>query len=169
MEGIKRRKMIIELLQKSDQPLSGTILASRLDVSRQVIVQDIALLRANNKNILSTNKGYLFFQPDDGSVTRVFHVRHGDDDIQDELNCIVDNGGRLLDVVIDHNIYGQISADLRISSRRDVLEFLEQIKERDAHPLSLLTDGDHYHTVEADTESILENIEEELSKRGFLV
>lgn len=55
MEGEKRREQLIALLKQADIPVSGTDLAKRLGVSRQVIVQDIALLRAVNKNILSTN------------------------------------------------------------------------------------------------------------------
>ena len=60
MEGDERRKKIIEILHGRKMPVSGTELAAELGVSRQVIVQDIALLRATDKNILSTNKGYIF-------------------------------------------------------------------------------------------------------------
>ena len=58
-EGGKRRDGILSLLEESDTPLSGTELAHRFKVSRQVIVQDIALLRAEDKKILSTYRGYV--------------------------------------------------------------------------------------------------------------
>lgn len=169
MEGKERRDQIIEILKSSEEPLSGTALAERLAVSRQVIVQDIALLRAVDKNILSTNKGYLLFMPDRKKRNRIFHVKHRDESIEEELNIIVDNGGRILDVVIEHYIYGQITADLRISTRRDVAEFLEKLRSGKARPLSLLTNGEHYHTVEADKESQLELIEQALAKAGLLL
>ena len=63
MEGKDRRERLIALLQQADTPISGTELAKQLGVSRQVIVQDVALLRAENCEILSTNKGYLLYQP----------------------------------------------------------------------------------------------------------
>lgn len=169
MEGKERRDQIIEILKNSSEPLSGTALAARLKVSRQIIVQDIALLRAVDKNILSTNKGYLLFMPDSKKVNRIFHIHHKDEQIQEELNIVVDNGGRFLDVIIEHDIYGQIAADLRIGTRRDVEEFMSRIRSKKAKPLSLLTDGDHYHTVEADREELLDRIQEALAKRGFLI
>ena len=169
MEGKERRDRIIEILKESDEPLSGTALALQLKVSRQIIVQDIALLRAVNKNILSTNKGYLYFEPDEHMCTRIFHVRHTDEQIEDELNTFVDLGGRILDVIVEHEVYGQITADLRINNRRDVKEFLIKISSDKSRPLKLLTNGFHYHTVEADSEEVLEEIEKELLKKGYLI
>lgn len=169
MEGKERRDQIIEILKNSKEPLSGTALAERLAVSRQVIVQDIALLRAIDKNILSTNKGYLLFMPDQKKHNRIFHVKHKDEGIEEELNIIVDHGGRILDVIIEHYIYGQITADLRIATRRDVVEFLDKLGSGKAKPLSLLTNGEHYHTVEADRESQLDLIEQALNHAGLLI
>lgn len=170
MEGGLRREKIIEILKKSTAPVSGSGLADKLNVSRQVIVQDIALLRATNKNILSTNKGYILYHDNMEKFTRTFHVCHGDNQIEDELNTIVDNSGRVLDVVVEHEIYGQITVDLIINSRRDVKDFIERLqKSSSAKPLKELTNGEHYHTVEADSEEDLDIVESELRKKKYLI
>ncbi len=173
MEGAKRREEIIRILEEnlaSGLPVSGTELAKRLGVSRQVIVQDIALLRAVNKNIMSTNKGYVLFieQRARKSCKRFFKVKHSTEGMQSELYAIVDHGGRLLDVEVDHPIYGQIIVDLIIHNRQDVDNFVREVKVFGTKPLSVLTDDIHYHTVEADTEEVLDRIEENLGRLGFL-
>ena len=151
-------------------PISGTDLAKQLGVSRQVIVQDIALLRAINKNILSTNKGYVLYAPklDDGRVKRSFPVAHKREQIRDELYTIVDYGGKVLDVVVAHDIYGQITVDLILCNRLDVDEFVERIDNSKSRPLKVLTDGEHWHTVEAESEKVLNKIEEMLREKGYL-
>lgn len=169
MEGKERRNQIIELLSQSDKPISGTEIAEKLGVSRQVIVQDIALLRATNKNILSTNKGYVLFGGKT-KATRTFHVSHSDEGMEAELLAIVENGGKILDVVVEHEIYGQITVDLIIQTRRDVREFMEKITASDdVKPLKLLTNDEHYHTVEADREEDLDEIGRVLKEKGFLL
>lgn len=170
MEGDLRRKEIIDLLQKRDAPISGTELAKYLGVSRQVIVQDIALLRAVNKNILSTNKGYVLYVPELNALKakRSFAVLHTDEQMQDELYTFVDYGGKVLDVVVEHDIYGQITADLILKNRLDVDEFIERMKNSKSQPLNILTGGIHWHTVEADSEHMLDIIEEKLKARGYL-
>ena len=138
MEGDKRRDRIIQMLADSNAPISGAELAERLGVSRQVIVQDIALLRAVDKSILSTNKGYILFAEKDSKVRRTFCVSHTDDQIEDELNCIVDNNGKVSDVIVEHYIYGQITVDLIINSRKDVKDFLARLNSPDNHDRPLL-------------------------------
>lgn len=171
LEGDARRKMILEILHSEQQPVSGTELAGRLGVSRQVIVQDIALLRATDKNILSTNKGYILFveKQEIGRKRRTYKVKHKDEAILDELNTIVDNGGKIRDVVVEHEIYGQIAADLIINSRADAEAFVKKVEEYRTSPLCSLTGGVHFHTVEADTEEILDRIENELYKKSYLM
>ena len=85
------------------QAISGTGLAEKLGVSRQIIVQDIALLRAVNKNILSTNKGYVLFQETEqkNKIKRSFKIKHKEEDILEELYLVVDLGGRFVDVVVE--------------------------------------------------------------------
>ena len=169
MEGKKRREKLIELLTLSKEPLSGSELARTLGVSRQVIVQDIALLRATNKNILSTNKGYLLFVKELQKFNRCYLVKHTTEQIEEELCAIVDNGGKVLDVIVMHDIYGQIEADLMIHNRQDVYEFVKKVKEKKTTPLKELTDGVHLHTVEADSEEILDRIEKVLVEKNFLI
>ncbi len=169
MTGEERRKKIIEILRSSDEPVSGTELAKMLNVSRQVIVQDIALLRAVNRNIFSTTKGYVLYYQEVQKVNRCFLVKHTDDEIEDELCTIVDNGGKVLDVIVMHDIYGEISTGLIIKNRQDVYDFVEQLKKHRTIPLKELTGGVHLHTVEADSEAILDSIERKLREKKYLV
>ena len=169
MTGSDRRKQIVDQIRNSTTPVAGKVLAAAYDVSRQVIVQDIALLRASNRNILSTNKGYLYDRADEKKVVRrTFFVCHTDEQMAEELFAIVDNGGRLRDVVVEHEIYGQITVDLILENRCDVQDFLDKISKSTARPLSILTNGKHYHTVEADREEIIDRIEQKLRLLGYL-
>lgn len=171
MDGDNRRTKLEELLKSSREPLTGTELAKMLGVSRQVIVQDIALLRACNKNIMSTNKGYLLFHEEakENSFSKTFYVNHNEKQIRDELYTIVDYGGKVLDVVVEHPIYGQIMVDLIINSRADADDFCERMEKEKTKPLNDLTYGVHFHTVTARDESILIKIEEKLREKGYLV
>lgn len=169
MTGEERRKQIIEILQNSEEPVSGAELAKRLNVSRQVIVQDIALLRAVNRNIISTTKGYLLYYQEVEKVNRCFLVKHTDEQIEDELCTIVDNGGKVLDVIVMHEIYGEISTGLIIKNRQDVYDFVEKLRSHKMIPLKDLTGGVHLHTVEADSEKILDSIERKLKEKDYLI
>jgi len=171
METENRRYQILNLLENQQKPVSGTVLSRLFGVSRQVIVQDIALLRAENKNILSTNKGYVLFKPvnTEGNERRVYCVRHTMEQMAEELNCIVDNGGHVIDVSVEHDMYGQISADLIIHNRADVEEFVSKMKISSSKPLSVLTDEIHYHTIGAVSVEILDRIEKKLDEKGFIV
>ena len=169
MDGQQRREQMMQLLETAKEPIPGARLAKEMGVSRQVIVQDIALLRAVNKNILSTNKGYILFHSEPDEHTRSFHVRHTNEQITDELHTIVDCGGYVKDVIVEHPIYGQISADLIIRSRVDVANFVDQVKRHKTKPLTELTDGEHFHTVTAAAEQTLDQIEEALDKKGYLL
>ena len=168
-DGTTRRKELMKLLQNEMRPLSGTELARHFGVSRQVIVQDIALLRATDRNILSTNKGYVVYHPEqEEERSRRILASHQDKErVQEELYVIVDNGGCVCDVVVEHEIYGQLSADLILKNRRDVNEFVKKMGEISDQPLNVLTGGIHFHTVEAESEEILDCIEEQLRERGF--
>lgn len=169
MDGNKRREKLIEILKASDKPISGGELSNLLSVSRQVIVQDIALLRASNIDIISTTKGYLLYQNKDAKYQRIIRVKHSTEDIEDELCTIVDNGGKVLDVHVIHEIYGQIVTDLIIRSRNDVYDFVKQVNEKRIVPLKELTAGTHHHTIEADSEETLDKIEEALRKKNYLL
>ena len=168
-EGEARREQLLQMLRDSTAPISGSALARSLGVSRQVIVQDIALLRAVNKDILAKTKGYVLYSQQTEACHRIYCVNHSDDAIADELNTIVDNGGKVLDVIIEHEIYGQITANLILENRRDVAEFCDRLKHFNAKPLNIIAGGTHYHTVEARSEVMLDNIECALREKGYLV
>lgn len=170
-EGAQRRIKIIELLSKRNTPVSGTDLAKQFGVSRQVIVQDVALLRAENRDILSTNKGYILFKPhlDDHSYKEVLLVKHSEAQILDEMFSIVDFGGRMLDVSIDHDLYGQIRSDLVINNAEDARDFVQKIQESTSKPLCVLTDDYHYHTISAPSAKSMELIKADLREKGYLI
>ena len=170
MNGDARRKEILDILEKAQSAISGDNLADIFEVSRQVIVQDIALLRATNKNILSTNKGYILYNPqvNPKNTKRIFSVFHTSEGIREELYTIIDCGGKVLDVVVEHEIYGQITVDLILKNRKDVDDFMEKLSKNNSQPLNILTNGHHYHTVEAESEELLDLIEAKLQEKGFL-
>lgn len=167
MTGPDRRQEILKNIKESDRPVSGSKLAKDYDVSRQVIVQDIALLRASGYDIISTNRGYVL--EGQTCAERVFKVRHTDEQLETELCTIVDLGGQVKNVMVNHKVYGHIEAELGITSRRKVKEFLEDIESGKSTPLKNITSDYHYHTVTADSEETLGLIEDELRKLGFLV
>ena len=167
MTGSDRRQEILKNIKESDRPVSGSKLAKDYDVSRQVIVQDIALLRASGYDIISTNRGYVL--EGQTCAERVFKVRHTDEQLETELCTIIDLGGQVKNVMVNHKVYGHIEAELGITSRRKVKEFLADIKSGKSTPLKNITSDYHYHTVTADSEETLDLIEDELRKLGFLV
>lgn len=167
MTGSDRRQEILKNIKESDRPVSGSKLAKDYDVSRQVIVQDIALLRASGYDIISTNRGYVL--EGQTCAERVFKVRHTDAQLETELCTIIDLGGQVKNVMVNHKVYGHIEAELGITSRRKVKEFLEDIESGKSTPLKNITSDYHYHTVTADSEETLGLIEDELRKLGFLV
>ena len=167
MHGSERREQIIRQIQESKAPVSGTKLASFYNVSRQVIVQDIALIRAAGYEIISTNRGYILNQPT--TVCRIFKVQHTDEQLEEELNTIVDLGGFVDNVMIHHRVYGKMEAELVLNSRRKVGAFMEDIRSGKSSPLKNITSNYHYHKVSADSEETLDLIEQELRKKGFLV
>ncbi len=168
MEGTKRREQLMKILGEQTEPISGGELSRLLGVSRQVIVQDITLLRATGINIFSTTKGYLILHSDEPRVKRIFKVKHTTDQIEDELCTFVDNGGKILDVVVNHEIYGDIATALTIRNRQDVYDFVKKVQEKKIVPLKDLTDGIHQHTVVAETEETLDRIERALKTKGYL-
>lgn len=171
MTGDSRRKEIMEILKREKKPVSGAGLARRMGVSRQVIVQDIALLRTAYDNIISTNRGYLLYEEPASQpwYTKVVKVKHDKEDIQQELNCIVDAGGWVVNVIVEHEIYGRLTGDLVIHNRADVREFMRRVEEHQTRPLTDLTEGVHFHTIEAEREETLNAVERALEEAGFLM
>ncbi len=171
MEAAGRRERILEILNKCEQYITGAELARSLGVSRQVIVQDIALLRAQGWDIIATPQGYIMNQDVYPPLPRrIFACQHHDlEGLTGELLLIIDNGGKVLDVVVEHPLYGELKGNLMLSSRRDVLDFVRRLKKSGARPLAELTKGIHLHTIEAKNEKILDRIKSVLEEKGFLV
>lgn len=167
MNGEQRRKQLIALLSDSKTPIAGSVLAQKLQVSRQVIVQDIALLRANGADILSASRGYLLMQPRQ-EASRVFKVVHTDAQTEEELTLIVDMGGTVRDVFVYHRAYGIVCGEMKIRSRRDIQDFMEKIRTGKSSLLKNVTAGYHYHTIAAEDTQTLDAIQEKLAEKGML-
>ena len=165
MAGEDRRKSILKLLR--GQILNGSQLAKHLNVSRQVIVQDVALLRTSGHEILSTRQGYILSA--DNKFTRTYHVRCPESEIEDMLNVFVDAGGTVQDIFVIHNTYGVIRAELHLCNRREVKQFIESIHTGREAALHGLCKGGHWHTVSADAEEDLDLIQQDLRKGGYLI
>lgn len=154
-------------LTRTERPISGDELAKRFNVSRQVIVQDISLLRAKNIPVVSTNRGY-YIEGQRG-CRRVFKCKHRDDQIVEELNVIVDLGAIVEDVYVEHRLYGKVVAPMNVKSRKDVQIFMDTIKNSVSTPLKNITNGYHFHTIFAEDEQTLDDVCDALNQKGFLV
>ncbi|MBE6910263.1 MAG: transcription repressor NadR [Ruminococcaceae bacterium] len=168
MRSEKRRSAVLEVLRKTREPVSASALAAEFRVSRQIIVGDIALLRAAGESIAATPRGYVIETVPDGIVRQVA-CRHADAEMETELNAIVDQGCTVLDVIVEHPLYGQLTGALQLKSRYDVSEFLRRCGESDARPLSDLTEGIHLHTLACPSEAAFERVRESLRGCGFLL
>jgi len=166
MKAEQRRKAILDLLLRSEEPLSGSALSQQLEVSRQIIVQDIAVLKATGCDILSTHRGYVLQASP--YAEREFKVRHTSQQTPDELRCIVELGGTVVDVYVWHKVYGRIRAPLNIATQADIDQFVENIKLGRSVELMNITSGYHYHTIRAASEEILDRIGEALAQRGYI-
>ncbi len=167
MKGNERRKKIVELLASEKRAISGGELSSKLGVSRQIIVQDIAILKESEYKILSTHRGY-FFQ-DSPLKERTFKVKHTTGETEDELTSIVALGGTVENVYVWHKVYGKIEAQLNIFSEMNVRQFIEGVRSGKSTELMNITGGYHYHTVRAESEDVLDKIESVLRKKGYIV
>ena len=167
MKVAERRKAIVNLLLSAQEPISGGELAQKLNISRQIIVQDITVLKGTGYEILSTSNGYILNKSP--LAERVFKVKHSSEQTEDELNCIVDLGGTVVDVFVWHKVYGKIEAPLNIFSRHHVKQFMEGVRTGKSTELMSITGGYHYHTVRADSEEILDKISDALDERAYIV
>ena len=167
MRAEERRKEIVARLMASNEAISGGALSAQLGVSRQIIVQDIAVLKAQGFEILSTHQGYVIKASP--LLEREFKVRHTSDETKDELSRIVALGGTVVDVFVWHKVYGRIGAELNIFSKRDVERFMDGIQSGRSTELMHITDGYHYHTVRAESKEVLDAIAAMLKKKGYLV
>ena len=168
MDAAARRAAILSRLEQADHPVSAAALAREFAVSRQIIVGDVALLRAGGADIAATPRGYLLPRPTPG-LTRQLACVHRPEDMGRELELMVDNGCTVLDVVVEHPVYGQLVGQLQLSSRYDVEQFLNRSRSGAARPLSDLTGGIHLHTIRATDEKTLERVIQGLKDKGFLL
>jgi uncharacterized protein len=171
MLGEERRKWILDLLKSSEEAITGGELAAKANVSRQVIVGDITLLKAKNEPIIATSQGYLYLKRSSPVIMleRTVACSHKPEDTEAELNLLVDHGVSVKDVKIEHPVYGDLTASVMVSNRQEVRQFMKKVTETKAAFLLELTGGIHLHTIVAPTEQALDAAENALSEAGYLV
>lgn len=168
IDGNTRREKIVNILRASDAAISATSLAAEFNVSRQIIVGDVALIRAQGIDINATPRGYVLASNDENIIRRTIVCCHSGEDMITELNTIVDFGCKVIDVIVEHPVYGQIVGQLQIASRYDVQQFVDRVKSQKAHSLSELTDGVHLHTIEVPSEDVYVKLVAKLDSLGVL-
>ena len=166
MTAVQRRSAIYEQLTHADAPISATALAQQFSVTRQVVVGDIALLRAEGHSITATPRGYMI--PAETGLRRTIACHHSSGDTQRELFAMVDCGCTVLDVIVEHPVYGQLTAPLALSSRYDVEQFVQRMADSHAQPISALTGGVHLHTLSCPSEEVFAHLKATLANMGML-
>ncbi|MFJ7933502.1 transcription repressor NadR [Sporosarcina sp. NPDC096371] len=172
IHGDERRQLLIDTLQSSARPMTGKELGEMTNVSRQVIVGDITLLKAKNEPIIATSQGYIYMQAQTAQekIEKVIVCQHQPEQTEEELNILVDNGVTVKDVKIEHPVYGDLSASIMVSNRHEVQEFIKRIQDADAFYLSKLAEeGIHLHTLLADNVEQINQAEHALRKADILV
>ena len=169
--GEERRSAILELLKNSQTPITGSELAASANVSRQVIVGDITILKAKQEPIIATSQGYLYFEKPASTshYERTLACSHPPNRTEEELNLLVDFGVTVKDVRIEHSIYGDLTASIMVSNRQEVKQFMAKIRSTKANYLSELTNGIHLHTISAPSEQLLDEAEQALRMENFLI
>lgn len=167
MDSTQRRMEILRTLERSEGCVSAAQFAERFGVTRQIIVSDIALLRAEGRRIAASRWGYQLEAAQSGLIESVV-CRHSSEQVLDEFYAVVDNGGSVESVVVEHPIYGEISARLSIRSRYDAREFMRRLETQKAAQLSDLTGGLHVHTLRVPDRAAFERIISQLQALGIL-
>lgn len=172
LSGEQRREQLLNWLKEASAPITGTELAKKAFVSRQIIVQDISLLKARNEPIVATSQGYMYLHSS-ATVKKTYEKKiacsHLPEEAEDELNTIVDFGVTVKDVIIEHPVYGDLTAAIHVSTRKEVSDFIKKVKSTNASYLSELTGGIHLHTIVSNDESKLHEAANALKKAGILV
>ena len=168
MNSIERRDNIINLLLESNEPIKGNVIAKKYSVTRQVIVKDIAILRAKGKNIIATPDGYII-NKNENKVKAIIAVTHNEEEMFDEMSIVIKYGGTIEDVIVEHPLYGEITAMLMIKNYNELNKFVQKYQEQRARLLSVLTNGVHLHTISAENEDDINLIISELKKCNFIV
>lgn len=167
----ERRRKIVDILNRNDEPITGSELSKKFNISRQVIVQDISVLRAQGMNIMATSNGYYIpkVYEDKRNIRTVACNHKGYESIEKELRIMIDMGAKVLDVIVDHPVYGEIRCPLMINSRYDLEKFIQKVRGAKAEPLASLTDGEHIHTIEVPCDEVYDIIIEKLEEADILV
>ena len=168
MGSIGRRDNILELLLESTEPLKGSYIANKYAVTRQIIVKDIAILRAEGKNIIATPDGYII-NKNENKFKAIIAVTHTEDEMFDEMNIVIKYGGIIEDVIVEHPLYGEITGMLMIKNYNELNKFIQKYKEQRAKLLSVLTNGVHLHTIAAQSQEDIKLIISELRECKFIV
>lgn len=151
MNAAQRRKVILERLTEADAPLSASVLAGELGVSRQIVVGDVALLRASGTQIDATPRGYQLHPAARGYTGILACVHSTADQMREELYTVVDQGGIVVDVAVENPLYGELRGNLNLASRYDVDHFIQQAADTPECLLSRMTGGVHLHTLSCPT------------------
>lgn len=167
LQGTQRRQAITQALTQATAPLSATALSKEFSVSRQVIVGDVAILRAGGADISATPRGYVLGTPQSGVVQQVACI-HDAHHLEEELTAIVQAGGEIVDVIVEHAVYGQLTGGLHIRSLQDIQDFMEKYTHQEVRPLSDLTGGIHLHTIHCPDVQTMQRVMSALSKHSFL-
>lgn len=167
----KRQELILNSLKAEQRPITGSEFAKRTNVSRQVIVQDVSILKAKNVPIIATSQGYMYIkEPSEKTAHRhIIACKHNPNQTEKELTIIVDHGVMVKDVTVEHPVYGDLTASLMVSNRHEVQQFIKKIQDTNAAYLSTLTEGIHMHTLEADSEEKIEAACADLQENGILL
>lgn len=92
MESSERRKLILTHIKQSEKPVSASALATLAHVSRQIIVGDVALLRAAGHHIIATPRGYVCDVKEASGIRKTIAVDHTAEQMMDEIYTIIDLG-----------------------------------------------------------------------------
>jgi uncharacterized protein len=165
----RRRRQIVAWMRRHGAPIRGGELARQFRVSRQCLVQDVAILRASGEEIEATPRGYRLPKGTAQAHRAILACRHAPERTEEELQILVDHGVKILDVIVEHPLYGELRGSLMLESRADVQDFLTQVSASGASLLSSLTGGVHLHTIEASRPEMISRAKARLRARGFLL
>ena len=173
MDTTTRRNQILDIITQTDTPTTAKALSDKLGVSRQVIVGDVALLRAEGHEITATSRGYTIAPKSNAGGENQYLgtivSRHAAEDTKAELYEIVNMGGTIVNVIVEHDLYGNITGSLNLKTREDVDSFLERMESsQDKLLLELSNHGIHTHTIACRDKSHFENIVQALKSKKFL-
>ena len=161
MNAAQRREVILKRLSEAEAPVSASVLAAQLGVSRQIVVGDVALLRAGGAAIEATPRGYQFHPAPGGYTGILACVHRTTDEMRTELYAVVD-------VAVENPLYGELRGNLNLASRYDVDNFIEQAAHTPEGLLSRMTGGVHLHTLRCPDEASFHRMEAALEKAGIL-